>query len=156
QGLVRPGSTQIFVVPSTGGTPRQITSGDYDYSAPKWMPDGQTLLTSSDRSPEGRYNMEGGEIYAFSVNDGAMKQLTKRRGPDVTPTPSPDGKLIAYLGADYTGKSYEVPKLYVMRADGSDPRCLTDKLDRDVGEIAWSPDSKSIVAEVSDRGSINL
>ena len=34
QGLIKPGYTHIFIVPSTGGAPRQISSGDYEYGSP--------------------------------------------------------------------------------------------------------------------------
>jgi dipeptidyl aminopeptidase/acylaminoacyl peptidase len=32
QGLIQPGYAQIFVVPSNGGTPKQVTSGDYPHN----------------------------------------------------------------------------------------------------------------------------
>jgi len=32
-GLVQPGYSHVFVVPATGGTPKQITSGDYNHGA---------------------------------------------------------------------------------------------------------------------------
>ncbi|MDH5406624.1 MAG: S9 family peptidase, partial [Candidatus Aminicenantes bacterium] len=35
------GFSHIFSVPATGGTPRQLTNGDYDHGAPQWSPDGQ-------------------------------------------------------------------------------------------------------------------
>ena len=32
QGILQPGYTHIFVVPATGGAPKQITSGDYNHA----------------------------------------------------------------------------------------------------------------------------
>jgi acylaminoacyl-peptidase len=100
-GLIPPGYTHLFIVPSTGGAPRQITSGDFNHVAAgpdraggaslAWTPDGQWLLSSCTRSPEADYSLEGPDIWAFSVKDGTPRQLTTRRGPDGTPTPSPDG-----------------------------------------------------------------
>jgi dipeptidyl aminopeptidase/acylaminoacyl peptidase len=156
QGIIRPGSNQIFVVPATGGTPRQVTTGDFDYTAPKWMPDGEWILTAANRTPDYQYDLTGDEIYAFSVKDGTMRQLTHRRGPDTNPTPSPDGKRIAFTGHDFTGQSYDITCLYLMNADGTGVRCLGEKLDRDIGPIAWAPDGSAILAAVGDQGSINL
>jgi hypothetical protein len=35
------GFMHIFVVGDTGGTPRQLTDGDFNHNAPEWMPDSQ-------------------------------------------------------------------------------------------------------------------
>jgi dipeptidyl aminopeptidase/acylaminoacyl peptidase len=157
-GLIRPGFTHIFVVPSSGGAPRQITSGDYDHSAngASWTPDGKWILVSAQRAPEAEYSLEGPDLYAFSVDDGAVKQLTTRKGPDLDPVPSPDGKKIAYVGHDWKFQSYTVNNLYVMNADGSDQRLLSAKLDRDVRSPHWSADSKTIYFLSDEHGGSQL
>ncbi len=161
-GLIQPGNTHVFVVPSTGGAPRQITSGDFDHSgspgggrsggAPAWTPDGDWILVACRRTPDADYALDGGEIYAFRVKDGAVKQLTTRSGPDSTPVPSPDGKKIAFTGFDFKHQSYTVSRLYVMDADGKNPRVLTEKLDRDVTHPKWAFDSNGIYFLGEDRG----
>ena len=45
-GFTDNGFRHIFVVPAIGGTPRQITSGNYDHSGTEWTPDGRTILFS--------------------------------------------------------------------------------------------------------------
>ena len=32
--------THLFIVPLEGGTPRQITEGDWDATLPRWSPEG--------------------------------------------------------------------------------------------------------------------
>jgi dipeptidyl aminopeptidase/acylaminoacyl peptidase len=165
-GLIRPGYTHIFIVPSTGGSPRQVTSGDFDHSSASgggrgsgglaWTPDGEWILTACQRIPEADYSLEGGEIYAFRVKDGTVKQLTHRKGPDSHPVVSPDGKKIAYTGSDFKHQSYTVTNLYVMDRDGGNSRLLTAKLDRDVANPVWSADSGSIYFVADDRGSSHL
>jgi dipeptidyl aminopeptidase/acylaminoacyl peptidase len=164
-GLIPPGNTQIFVVPSTGGSPRQISSGDYDHAggaggagggAPAWTPDGEWILAAANRTPDAEYSLEGGEIYAFHVTDGAVRQLTHRRGPDTNPVPSPDGKKVAYLGYDYKEQEYTVEHLYVMDADGGNAKALTAGLDRDAGRPHWSADSKQLYFAADDRGAARL
>ncbi|MDP8979182.1 MAG: S9 family peptidase [Acidobacteriota bacterium] len=153
-GLIRPGFTHIFAVPSSGGAPRQITSGDYDHSAngASWTPDGKWILVSAQRTADAEYSLEGPDLYAFSVDDGTVKQLTTRKGPDLDPVPSPDGKKIAYVGHDWKFQSYSVNNLYVMNADGSDQRLLAAKHDRDVRSPHWSADSKTVDFLSDDHG----
>jgi dipeptidyl aminopeptidase/acylaminoacyl peptidase len=157
-GLIRPGFTHIFAVPSSGGAPRQITSGDYDHSAngTSWTPDGKWILVSAQRTPDAEYSLEGPDLYAFSVDDGTVKQLTTRKGPDLDPVPSPDGKKIAYVGHDWKFQSYSVNNLYVMNADGSDQRLLAAKHDRDVRSPHWSADSKTVYFLSDDHGASQL
>src|SRR5713226_7397605 len=156
QGLIKPGYTHIFIVHATGGAPRQISAGDYEYGAPAWTSDGQWILTSSKRMPDADYDLEGTDIYAISVKDGTVRTLTNRKGPDTDPVASPDGKKIAYTGLDFKGQSYTVTHLYVMDADGSNPRRLASNLDRDVHAPVWSPNSDSIYFVAEDRGTSHL
>lgn len=160
-GLIQPGYRHIFVVPSTGGAPRQISTGDFDHGGGlggglAWSPDSQTIYVSANRTPDADYSLEGGEIYAFSVKDGAATQLTHRKGPDGNPTPSPDGKRIAYTGNDWKFQSYTVTHLYVMNADGTEPRVLTASFDRDVRNPTWSWDGKTIYFLADDHGTSQL
>lgn len=53
RGYLDKGFTHLFVVPADGGTPRQVTSGNYHVSgAPAWTPDGSSLLFSSNRNDD--------------------------------------------------------------------------------------------------------
>lgn len=156
-GYVRPGNQHLFVVPADGGTPRQISSGDFDHRGdPAWMPDGRTILMSALRTPDAEYSLQGDEIYAFDVAGGGVRQLTKHPGPDEGPLPSPDGRLIAFTGNDYKLQSYFIRKLYVMNADGSRIRVLSGLHDRDVMNPQWSSDSRTIYFASDDRGSSHV
>jgi dipeptidyl aminopeptidase/acylaminoacyl peptidase len=156
-GLVQPGYNQVFAIPSTGGTPRQISNGDYNHSTTfAWSADGKWIYTSTNRIPDAEYSLEGGDIYAYSVEDGSVKQLTTRKGPDTDPVPSPGGKKIAYLGHDWKFQSYTVNHLYLMDADGKNPKNLTASLDRDVRAPHWSWDGKTLYFLVDDHGNTQL
>ena len=50
EGLLQHGYTHVFVLPAEGGTPRQLTSGDFDHSSQlSWSPDGKALIFSANR-----------------------------------------------------------------------------------------------------------
>lgn len=151
------GHVQVFVVPAEGGTPRQLSSGGLDHTGePAWMPDGRSILTSAAPTPDADRALEGGEIYAIRLSDGASTQLTRRPGPDEFPAPSPDGAKIAWVGREAAPRSYVNGKLYVMNADGSRVRALAGTLDRDVRRPQWSNDSRTVYFLADDRGATGV
>lgn len=163
EGYLKPGYTHLFVVPAEGGTPRQISSGDFQHggtaftaSAAVWSPDGRYLIQSAIRRPDYELEPLDTEVYEFSVADGAVRQLTRRKGPDDSPALSPDGKLIAYLGFDDRYQGYQVTRLYVMNRDGSRPRLLSAKLDRDVERPLWARDGSGVFFLYDDEGNTKL
>ena len=156
-GLIKPGFTHVFVVPATGGAPRQISTGGYDHAGPlAWTPDGDSILCSAERIADADYSLEGPDIWSLPVNGGEPKQLTRRRGPDTAPVASPDGRRIAYTGFDFKRQSYTVTRLWVMNTDGSGAKLLTGSLDRDVRSPIWSADSRLIYFLSDDRGASHL
>ncbi len=150
------GFSHIFVIPDTGGTPRQLTDGDYNHGAPEWTPDSQKIIFSGVRKPDAEYLRGGSDIYSLSISDGRITQLTDRNGPDGNPTVSHDGRLIAYTGFDQTDDTYTVSKLYVMDIDGKNKRVLTESFDRAPGGLIWAADNGGIYFTTEDRGSDNL
>ena len=139
QGFVDTSHSHIFVVPAEGGTPRRLTDGKWDHSGPQWTPDGQEILFSSLRVEDADYQWRESEIYAVSLETGAIRQLTTRHGPDSGPVPSPDGRLIAYQGQDWSTDTYRESGLYVMNLDGSAPRQLAGEMGS-MGNLTWAPD----------------
>jgi dipeptidyl aminopeptidase/acylaminoacyl peptidase len=156
-GFVEDGNSHIFLVNADGGgTPRQITSGDFNHGAGQWTADGKSLLFSGLRIPNSEYSWRQSEIYSVDVATGDVKQLTKRNGPDANPTPSPDGKLIAYTGYDSTGATWVDSKLYVMNADGSNSRVISGNLDRSPSGLIWAADNTGVYFNAENEGSRNL
>ncbi|HEY7543429.1 MAG TPA: S9 family peptidase, partial [Blastocatellia bacterium] len=162
-GYLRPGYTHLFVLPSEGGTPRQISSGNFQHGGPAfraseavWTPDGKYLLMSANRRAD--YDLEplDTEVYEFAVADGSVRALTNRRGPDNAPAVSPDGKQIAYTGFDDRYQGYQVARLYVMNRDGSGSRMLSGDFDRDVGALRWAADGNGIFFLYDDQGNTKI
>ncbi|MGH7719836.1 MAG: S9 family peptidase, partial [Gemmatimonadaceae bacterium] len=156
QGFIDDGYRQLFVVSADGGTPRQITRGNWESGAPRWTPDGRGIVFQSLRVEDAEYAWRESDIYLTDVATGAVKQLTSRKGPDQNPTISPDGRLIAYTGYDSTDATWKDAALYVMNADGTNPRALTASLDRTPQGLIWAPDGSGIYFGAEDRGSRNL
>lgn len=162
-GYLKPGYSQLFVVPADGGTPRQISTGRFHHagpafivSEPVWTPDGKYLIMSLNRHDNYESDPLDTEVYEYAIADGMVKALTKRHGPDSDPVVSPDGKQIAYVGFDDKYQGYQVRKLYVMNRDGTDAKLVTDSWDRDVVQPRWSPDGSGVYFYSPDQGNNRL
>ena len=97
---------QIYVLPATGGQPRQLTEKTPSYFH-SWSPDGRTLAYCAQR--DGNF-----DIYSISMDGGPEKRLTSSPGYDDGPDYSPDGKWI-YFNSDRSG-SWDI---WRMPADGA-------------------------------------
>jgi dipeptidyl aminopeptidase/acylaminoacyl peptidase len=156
-GFIEEGNTHIFTLSAdNGGTPRQVTSGAYNHGAPQWMPDGKSIVFSGLRTSDAEWAWRESDIYKVNVASGAIAQLTTRKGPDGSPTPSPDGRFIAYTGFDSTSDTWVDPKLYIMNADGSGSKLLLPKWDRGPQNLTWAHDGSAIYFDAESEGSRNV
>ena len=155
-GYTDGGYRHIFVLPASGGTPRQLTGGDWNHGAPVWSADGSEIFFTALREDDADYRFRESEIYAVSVSSGAIRQLTTRAGSDHSPVPSPDGRLVAYLGHDETDDAYYADNIYVMNADGSGVREIATDRDRDPSGLRWAADGSGVYYNAPDGGAENL
>jgi len=139
RGFLEPAHTHIFIVPADGGTPRQLTSGEFNHGGPlSWTPDGRNIVFAANRHPGWELEYGESDIFSVAVDDGALRQITDRAGGENAPAVSPDGRHIAYLATPNHDVPYENEVLHVMTADGADDRALTAELDRSVADIRWA------------------
>ncbi len=156
EGFIEEGNRHLFVISADGGTPRQVTTGNFDHGAAEWMPDGTSLVFSGLREPDAEHRWRESEIYAVDVVTGATRQLTMHPGPDGNATPSHDGKLIAFTSMDSTSDTWRDSRLFVMNADGSGRRSLSESLDRSPNGLMWAHDGSGVYFNVENEGSRNL
>ena len=156
-GYIETGYNHYFVVPAIGGSARKITSGMFHQTgSPQWSADGHSLVFSGNRNEDWEHEYVNSEIYRVSIETGDVVALTDRNGPDGNPVISPDGKKIAYLGYEDKIRTYQLTKLHVMNADGSDKRELLASLDRSVSGLVWNKSSDGIYFQYDDHGDTKI
>ena len=165
-GFLPEGNTHLFRVPADGGTARQLTKGDWMVGASfvpgtgsvgySITPDGETVILDGLVTDDTDAHYRETHIYSLDLDSGDVTQLTQIKGPWAGPSVSPDGRQIAFTGFDWTSQTYKTGELYVMAVDGSGVRQISDDLDRDVGSLEWSSDSRGVYFTTGDRGTQNV
>lgn len=100
-GFIYEHRSHLFLLPASGGTPQQLTDGDWDDGDAAWSPDGSQIVFASDRSAD-RWRIPGADIYTLAISDGKtgeLRCLTDSTLGCGSPSWSPDGKTIAFLAA---------------------------------------------------------
>ncbi len=122
------------------GTTRDI---DFTTSEGTWM--------STDLSPDGSWIVFDllGHIYRMPAGGGTATVLTQNSGValNMQPRISPDGRTIAFI-SDRKGQY----NLWVMNADGSNPRAVFTDLAATAFEPTWTPDGRFIIVRKGGRG----
>ncbi len=113
--------------------------------SPGLSPDGTQLVFGLDEKGDGKYF----QLYTLALADGQHTKLTDNRANNAAPEWSPDGSQIAFVSN--RDKQNEI---YVMNADGSNPRRLTHRQGGDYTPH-WLPDGQHIIFG-SDQDGYNL
>jgi TolB protein len=144
-------SVGLFVMNADGTGPRHFVMG---VGPPVWSPTGQHLAFATR------------DIYRFSIDDWQIEPVTNVESTSFyyhceSPAWSPDGQSIAFVYVDnpfYRAPAAAEPAaglrtdsmppgtidVYVIRADGSDLRRLTESPEDPEWQPQWSPDGRHL------------
>jgi dipeptidyl aminopeptidase/acylaminoacyl peptidase len=165
-GYLEDGFTHLYVVPSEGGTPRQLTSGKWSVGAGElrgassidWTPDSKSIVFEGNRSPDADLQYETSQLYVADVATGAIRDLVAKPGAWGRPSVSPDGRTVAFTGHASSGRSYDVSDLFVIpiAGGGDGMRKISGDYDRDPINLRWAPDGTGLYFDADDRGARNV
>jgi dipeptidyl aminopeptidase/acylaminoacyl peptidase len=156
-GKLKPGYSHIFVIPSEGGTARQISSGNFHHRGKlAFSRDGKQLYFSGNRNKDWEYDFRNSEIYSIDLATNKITALTDRKGPDRSIAVAPVGNRLAYVGFDDKVQTYQVTRLYLMNPDGSDKKELKTGLDRSISNPVWSSDGRGVFYMYDDQGNTKI
>lgn len=129
----RPGGDEmeILVVPSAGGTIQPLTDRLGEDRHPSWSPDGGRIAFVSDRSGNS-------DVWVMDSDGTDPWNLTMEGSREFDPAWSPDGSLIAYASDRQDGRLC----IWVVPAEGGEPRRITGAAAMDDQDPTWSPDGK--------------
>ncbi len=89
----------VYVVAADGtGAPRNLTPGEFEHQAIAWKSDSSGLVVMSQRHDTWDLDFATA-LYSVSL-DGEIEALTGLTGSYTSPSVSPDGSNVAFLGAD--------------------------------------------------------
>jgi Tol biopolymer transport system component len=129
------GSSSVYTVPVTGGTPKKVTTLSPSYLH-GWSPDAKYLVFAGQRKVNGTNKFD---IFKISVDGGDEMKLTDAPGVNNGPEFTPDGQYI-YFNSSRTGRM----EIWRMKPDGSSQEQVTsDDFNNWFPHI--SPDGKSFV-----------
>ena len=153
------GAGEMWMYHRSGGEGVQLTKArtkQKDTNEPAFSPDGRYLYFSDDATPGEIFEYSkdvNGQIYVIQRLDretGEIEPYVTGPGGSIRPTPSPDGKSLAFIRRD----RYKTVLYHLDLASGRETP-LTDTLDRDMQEtwavhgvypgMSWTPDNRSIV-----------
>lgn len=153
------GEVWIYHVSGGGGVPLVKKASEQlqkELGEPIYAPDGKSLYYTRNVTPGPIFeyaqnsNTDLFHIERYDMETGEVSTIASGVGGSVRPTPSPDGKRIAFVRRE-RAKS----KLYVKDLASGEERKIYDALDQDVQEtwavsgvypnMAFTPDSRQIV-----------
>jgi dipeptidyl aminopeptidase/acylaminoacyl peptidase len=134
------GRNNLWLVPSAGGWPTQLTVSDQRQTAPAWSPDGKWIAYQSDYDGDEQW-----DIFFVSPASGQVVNVTKTREiAEENPVWSPDGRYLAYTVKPKTSSSYEINVFDTLMREARHITTNTPPDKLNAGPI-WSKDGKFIV-----------
>jgi dipeptidyl aminopeptidase/acylaminoacyl peptidase len=150
----------VYVVASDGtGKPRNVTPGGFQHEGISWLPDSSAIVTGSQRHDTWDRDLAS-DLYVVPL-DGDVRPLTAQTGVYGSPSVSPDGALVAFIGHDDPTTYPQNSLVGVVPIDGGDHRWITEMLDRTFAPTAgarapvWIDDT-SLYCTAEDRGDTHL
>jgi len=170
----------IWTIDARTGRAKQLTDGDvYDEWGPQWSPDGKQIVFCSNHSEDPDLDPDAIDLFVIPAEGGDLHRIETPVGPKESPTFSPDGRWLAYLGQEGRGQWWKNTGLWVVPAlrqaqDSADSsgeaKNLTEKFDFDVysdtindlpgflptAPPTWSKDGSRLYFQVSQHGNTVL
>jgi imidazolonepropionase-like amidohydrolase/Tol biopolymer transport system component len=161
------GAGEVWLYHKTGGNGVMLTkraNDQKDLGEPAYSADGKYVYFSQDATPGKTFHYSKDsvkgiyKIKRLELATGDIDTIISGKGGAIRPTPSPDGKYIAFISRDDFSSN-----LYLYNLQSGEEIKIYENLERDLQEtwaihgvypnIAWTPESDSLI--FWDNGQIN-
>ncbi|MEO2279172.1 amidohydrolase family protein [Pseudoalteromonas pernae] len=153
------GAGEVWMYHKAGGSGVQLTerpNDQKDLGEPAFSPDGRYVYFSQDATPGKTFHYSKDSVQGiykikrYDRETGEIETILSGPGGAIRPTPSPDGKTLAYIKRDDFQST-----LYLYDLESGKETKLYDKLERDMQEtwaihgvyptMAWTPNNESLI-----------
>ena len=132
----------------TGDTPSKPMGGGEDLA---WAADSGSVFFAARQADAKEPLSTNLDVWHSMLDEKAPHSPTKaNKGMDFLPSPSPDGKWLAWAAMERPGFEADRQVVWVMDLATHQKRALTAGWDRSAGSIAWTPDSKALIVTAED------
>jgi len=132
------GNFEIYSIGMDGNNLQKITNGIGSLYAPELSPNGEWIIFTNNGNGLWLMKPDGSNAHALTNKD------------DIDPSWSPDGSMISFASSRAGAR-----QLFVMNADGSNIRQVTDLKDMG-GRNTWSPDGTKLAFYRGPQGDRNI
>ncbi len=118
----------------------------FDAADIAWSPDGVKLAYSCKKLTGKDFAVStNSDIYIYDIDGKITENITEgMMGYDRYPVFSPDGNKLAFMSMETPGYEADKERLFLYDLTNRTKTYLTQKLDQNAGNFAWSDDSKKI------------
>jgi dipeptidyl aminopeptidase/acylaminoacyl peptidase len=168
----------VWYVDVASGQTQQVTWGAQPDASPTWSPDGRRIAFVTNRENEVDLNHIS-QLYVVDVpepgspisgDQDSAQRIETGAEMHVSPTWSPDGSRIAFIGRRSDAPAGANNEVYAVAVDGSGngerlttqfDRCVglgnySDVLDSGSASLFWAPDGNAIRFSANDKGRVGL
>jgi Tol biopolymer transport system component len=122
----------IYIADATTGVIHRLSDARGVVGNPAWSPNGRLIAFTEETQTRS-------SLWVLDVATGKLRLVTRVNGQN--PTWSPDGRAIAFSGGGIAGSA---PGLWLIHADGTGLRKVSDSVILADGSLSWSPDGTQI------------
>lgn len=141
---------RLWLIDVATKEPRQLVTGDWDFSEIEWLPDGAGLIVTAKEHPES--DKAKWRIYSFSLADKTMELIAEPIGDPFLIKVSPDGRKLTFVGRRTKEANHK--DLYIQSLASGPPQNLTaNSIDRNVASFIWLNNETMLATSETGFGS---
>ncbi|MDP2137866.1 MAG: S9 family peptidase, partial [Candidatus Didemnitutus sp.] len=142
-----------------GAVAKPLALGFAGKNAAEWMMDNRHIIYVAPRdlseNPDRQFGRNS--LYLIEIETGKVSVFRDAEDESYNhPTPSPDGKWVAYTVQTGGPFSFDQSKVVLKPTTGGEPRVLTANHDRQAGQPKWARDSRALYFTSPDQGRFPL